>query len=194
MSGTITNPPPYASAPTLNATQQTARSPPAGATATGHTAAVTARRWTTSSARPQPSRTRTSQGPTVAAAMPPSSAYTTQRVCIRAFAQLGTSRVHPACTATAATAAPAPAPAPSTQSGGDAARKSADSARMSTRPGAMNAIPPTSAPAQPPGAVDRELGRSRAGEEVARGDRVLEVVVGQPAPPGDAEVAEEGDV
>ena len=48
----------------------------------------------------------------------------------------------------------------------------------------MNAAPPTIAPARPrhpPRAVDRELGRGRSGQQVARGDRVLELVRRDPA-------------
>ena len=55
----------------------------------------------------------------------------------------------PALTATAGTAAPAPAPAPRTHSGGELARNSADRARMTIRPGTMNAAPPISAPSRP---------------------------------------------
>src|SRR6185437_6520286 len=63
--------------------------------------------------------------------------------------QLGTSSDQPAWTATAATALPAPAPAPRTQVGGEVARNKADSARMTIRPGTMNAAPPASAPSLP---------------------------------------------
>ena len=45
--------------------------------------------------------------------------------------------------------APAPAPAPSTQRGGTWARNSPARARMTIRPGTMNARPPTSAPSRP---------------------------------------------
>src|SRR5215472_3548810 len=69
-------------------------------------------------------------------------------VCLRRC-QLGPSREAPAWTATAGTAAPAPAPAPSTHSGGEPARYSAAKARITIRPGTMNAIPPASAPARP---------------------------------------------
>ena len=50
------------------------------------------------------------------------------------------------------------------------------------------------APALPPGAVDRELRRGRPGQEVAGGDRVLEVVGLHPAAALDAQPAEQGDV
>ncbi len=46
----------------------------------------------------------------------------------------------------------------------------------------------------PPGAEDRQLGRRRAGEQVAGGDRVLELVRREPGPPLDAELAQQGDV
>jgi hypothetical protein len=48
--------------------------------------------------------------------------------------------------------------------------------------------------AQPPRAEDGELRRSRAGEEVARGDRVLEVARREPAAPLDAQLPEQRDV
>ena len=54
-----------------------------------------------------------------------------------------------ACTATAGTAAPAPAAAPATPSGGWAARKTAESSRIKTRPGPMKHNPPTRAPYAP---------------------------------------------
>jgi len=161
MSGMITNPPPNDSAPTLNATHATeARIPPPSAA--GNSGAIPAaalgqrRARSASSNPPQPSRTRTSQGPIVAAAAPPASRYATQRrrearTGSRADArfQLGTSSDHPACTATAATAAPAPAPAPRTHSGGAPARNSAARTRMRISPGTMKASPPTTAPSLP---------------------------------------------
>ena len=55
----------------------------------------------------------------------------------------------PARTATAATAAPVPAAAPKIHVGGEAVRNSAASPRMTTRPGTMNATPPTMAPSGP---------------------------------------------
>ena len=61
----------------------------------------------------------------------------------------------------------------------------------------MNASPPTSAPAGPPvapGGVDGELGRGRAGEEVDRGEPVLERLWAHPAAALDDEIAEERDV
>jgi hypothetical protein len=79
----ITNPPPYESAPTLNATQTSAATPPTVAVAA---TAPSGQRWlssfgslrripaSTTSTTPHASSTRTSQGPTVAAAVPPSSA------------------------------------------------------------------------------------------------------------------------
>ena len=104
-----------------------------------------------SSVTPQPSRTRTSHGPMVAAAAPPPAGRPPSGTGgprrSRAHASNWGRPVPPACTATAGTAAPAPAPAPCTHSGGEQARNSADSARMQTRPGTMKARPPASAPA-----------------------------------------------
>jgi hypothetical protein len=157
----ITKPPPNDSAPTLNATHATeARIPPpsaAGNSGAIPAAAVGQRRARSASSNPpHPSRTRTSQGPIVAAAAPPASRYPTQRrrearTGSRADArfQLGTSSDHPACTATAATAPPAPAPAPRTHSGGVPARNSAARTRMRISPGTMKASPPTTAPSLP---------------------------------------------
>ncbi len=111
--------------------------------------------------------------------------------------QLGPSSDQPAWTATAGTAAPAPAPAPSTHSGGEPATNSTDSARMTIRPGMMNAAPPIRAPgppAQPPRAEDGELGGGRAGHQVADGDGVLELPGVQPAPALDAQLAQQPDV
>ena len=68
---------------------------------------------------------------------------------------------------------------------------------MTIRPGTMNAAPPIRAPeaaAQPPGAVDGQLGGGRAGHQVAHGDGVLELPGVQPAPPFDAELAQQPDV
>ena len=98
---------------------------------------------------PQPSSTRTSHAPMVAAAASPAARYASQRTAVARLRQLGRSNDQPAWTATAGTAAPAPAPAPSTHSGGELATKSTDSARMTIRPGRMNPAPPTSAPARP---------------------------------------------
>ena len=50
------------------------------------------------------------------------------------------------------------------------------------------------AAAKPPGAVDGQLGGRRAGEEVARGDGVLELLGAQPAALVHAEAAKERDV
>src|SRR5205823_5691849 len=148
-------PPPYASAPTLNATQTSATSPPVAAPATaasGQTCAlnpsVRAGRCHDSSMTPQPRSTRTSQGPSVAAATPPSAAYAIQRQCAGDRLQLSGTSPMPARTATAATAAPAPAPAPRTQSGGEP-RKMAASPRIITSPGRINAAPPRTAPIGP---------------------------------------------
>src|ERR1700678_2263852 len=51
--------------------------------------------------------------------------------------------------ATAGTAAPAPAPAPSTHNGGECLMKRAARARITMRPGTMNAAPPARAPRRP---------------------------------------------
>jgi len=161
ISGMITNPPPNDSAPTLNATQATeARIPPpsvAGNSGAMPAAAAGQRRARSASSNPpHPSRTRTSQGPIVAAAAPPASRYPAHRrreartgSRVDARFQLGTSRDHAACTATAATAAPAPAPRPRTHSGGVPARNSAARTRMRISPGTMKARPPTTAPSRP---------------------------------------------
>jgi hypothetical protein len=161
ISGMITNPPPNDSAPTLNATHATeARIPPLSAAGNSGAITVTAagqrRARSASSNPPQPSKTSTSQGPIVAAAAPPASRYAAQRrreartgSRTDARFQLGTSRDHPACTATAATAASAPAPNPRTHSGGVLARNSAARTRMMIRPGTMKARPPTTAPSLP---------------------------------------------
>src|SRR5262249_50867144 len=50
------------------------------------------------------------------------------------------------------------------------------------------------ATAQPPGAEDRQLRRSGAGEQIAGSDRVLELAGLEPAVPTDTEPAEERDV
>src|SRR5262249_3713451 len=52
----------------------------------------------------------------------------------------------------------------------------------------------TCATADARGAVDRELGRGRAGKKVARRDRVLELVGVEPAAPIDAEPSQQRDV
>ena len=90
-----------------------------------------------------------------------------------------------------------PAAAPRTQSGGWLARNTAERARMSTSPGTMKHSPPRTAadsPPQAPGAVDGQLGRCRAGEEVRRGDGVLELLRLDPLPFLDAQATEQGDV
>src|SRR5438128_719479 len=110
MSGTITKPPPYDSAPTLNATQTS------GATLTGPEPGSPRR--SASSAAPAARSTSTSHGPIVAAATPPAATYAPHRMPLRARAQLAGTSDQPAWTATAATAAPAPAPAPRIQRGG----------------------------------------------------------------------------
>ena len=77
----------------------------------------------------------------------------TQRTCsarsvpIR-FQLAGTSRQE-VFSATAGTAAPAPAAAPRIQAGGWLAKKTADSARISTSPGTMKHTPPRTAPTAP---------------------------------------------
>ena len=81
-----------------------------------------------------------------------------QRAVFLRRCQLAPVRPAPAWMATAGTAAPAPAPAPSTHSGGDVLRNRAASAKMTTNPGAMNAMPPASAPAHP---------RSRHAQKIA---------------------------
>src|SRR4029079_17190899 len=80
---------------------------------------------TATSIAPHARSTMTSHGPSVAADVAPSSAYSIHRRRDGARVALGRTRSAPARTATAATAAPAPAPAPRTQRGGAAARKSA---------------------------------------------------------------------
>src|SRR5262249_34191735 len=157
ISGMITKPPPYARAPTLNATHTRASTPPvaaAPAVASGHRCplipSTRLRACHATSTTPQPTSTRTSHGPTAPAPAPPRPAQTPQRQRAAARRQLSGTSPTPARTATAATAAPAPAPAPRTQSGGDPARNRADSARMATSPGTMKAAPPTIAPNGPP--------------------------------------------
>ena len=112
-------------------------------------------------------------------------------------AQLAGTRPLAALSATAGTAAPAPAAAPRTQSGGRWARKSADSARISTRPGTMKQAPPTIAPSVPRSLQAQkiaELGRCRAGEEVDSGDGVFELGRGEPVVLRDAHPPEQGDM
>jgi hypothetical protein len=93
-----------------------------------------------SSTSPQARITTTSQAPTVAAAAAPAIAQHSHRAVWLRRCQLAPVRPAPAWTA--GTAAPAPAPAPSTHSGGALPRNSAASARMTMRPGMMNAAPP----------------------------------------------------
>ena len=135
----ITKPPPYASAPTLNATHT---SPPRFMTAEG-------RSRSRSSIAPHATRTRTTHAPTSADAAAPATAYASHRARLDADDQDAGTRVAPARTATAATAAPAPAAAPRIHRGGDASRKTTASAMMSARPGTMKAAPPTTAPTRP---------------------------------------------
>ncbi len=111
--------------------------------------------------------------------------------------QLAGIRPTAAATATAGTAAPDPAAAPAIQPGGRGARNRAASPRMMTRPGTMKQTPPRIAPgrtAQPPGAEDGQLGRGRAGQQVAGGQPVLEVVRRQPLPVRHAQLAQQRDV
>ncbi len=102
---------------------------------------------------PQASRTRTRNGPMVAAENAPSSAKAIQR---ERRARVGPARpqlegISPmaACKATAATAAPIPNAAPATQCGGWPARKRAARAMMRPRPGRMKQSPPRIAPVHP---------------------------------------------
>src|SRR4051794_32640336 len=99
----ITKPPPYDSAPTLNATQASAATPPlvlAPAASNGQGAApITCplsdapRRRSPSSISPQARRTSTTHGPAVAAERPPRAAYTTQRLRTWARPQLAGTRL-----------------------------------------------------------------------------------------------------
>src|SRR5918994_2398432 len=177
MSGMITKPPPYDRAPTLSATQTKASRPPvdvAAAAAIGQTCTpMRPPRSTcqnTTSTAPQPSSTRTSHGPNVAAAPPPSAAYTIQRQCASARFQLSGTRPTPARTATAATAAPAPAPTLRTQSGGEL-RNTTASARIAASPGRMNARPPTTAPIGP---ATRQAQKIASWVEAGPGSKLIE--------------------
>ena len=61
----------------------------------------------------------------------------------------------------------------------------------------MKQRPPTSGSgpaADTRGAVDRELRRGRPGQQIAGGDRILEVVRLEPAAPLDAQLPQQGDV
>src|SRR5689334_2813289 len=106
----ITNPPPYDSAPTLNATHASAPSPPVAAASSG-TGAIpatpVARARHASSIAPQASSASTTHGPASTAAIPPMSAYANHRRPAPRARLAGTSDA-PVRTATAATAAPAP--------------------------------------------------------------------------------------
>src|SRR6516225_9185346 len=124
----ITKPPPNDSAPTFKATQASAPRPPVATTANGDTTNACGPRGprippeTATSTRPHPNKTSTSQVPTVAAATPPATAYTTQRTwrarTSPARRQLAGSSPSAALIATGATAAPAPKAAPLIQVGG----------------------------------------------------------------------------
>ena len=89
----------------------------------------------------------------VAAEMAPTAKYATQRIRrVRAWPalrQLAGRRPRAALRATAGTAAPAPAAAPLTHSGGWAAKKRAERAKMITSPGAMKQRPPIRPPRRP---------------------------------------------
>src|SRR5215472_13734564 len=114
----ITNPPPNDSAPTLIATHATAASPPVAApagTASGpsqaRAPAADGGRRRSSSIRPQPASTATTNPPARFAARPPATRYAIQRHrpgVLPARCQLAGARLAAALTATAGTAAPAP--------------------------------------------------------------------------------------
>src|SRR5437764_13679540 len=158
MSGTMTNPPPYDSAPTLTATQTRPPSPPTPVAVAARAGGAKplkpddARRSparAVTSAIPHPARTRTSHGPITAAPTPPSARYPNHRArppgAVPARRQLADTKELAALRATAGTAAPAPAAAPSTHRGGADSRDSPESPRTLSRPGAMKQIPPTTA-------------------------------------------------
>src|SRR4051812_24294588 len=114
----MTNPPPYDSAPTFNATHASARTPPLAVVTPNSTGVGRAKLparprvanvRTPSSAAPHSNRTRTRNGPTTAAERAPAAAYAIHRPWASARDQLAGTRLRAACTATAATAAPAPA-------------------------------------------------------------------------------------
>src|SRR5438270_8067636 len=148
----ITNPPPYDSAPTLNATHATPPSPATGPAASTIGCPGGRVRKATST-NPQPSRTSTSHGPMVAPAATPAPAYSPQRYRparpAPARSQLAGTSPAAAYRATAGTAAPAPAANPVTAAGGWAAGTTAERTRMSTSPGTMKHKAPTSAPGMP---------------------------------------------
>ncbi len=65
------------------------------------------------------------------------------------------------------------------------------------RPGRMKAAPPSRAPPTPRRRQAQKIAiwvEPGPGKQIGRGDRVLELLGAQPAAPGHAEVAEEGDV
>ena len=193
MSGMITKPPPYDERADLERHPGQRQQPAAAATAARAARQGADRRAeprplprAASSTPPQPSSTSTSHGPTVAAA----SAAQQRRnaasagAAARALPARPARGSTPAWTATAATAAPAPAPAPRTQSGGEPPG-TAPQGQDQDQPGHDEAQRRRPArrrgPRTPPRAVDRQLRRGRAGQQVARGDRVLELVrVSQP--------------
>ena len=111
--------------------------------------------------------------------------------------QLGPSSPQPAWRATAATAAPAPAPAPRTQRGGACARNTTERAVTITtaRHDEPEAARHRSAnPAEAASEINRELRRGGPGEQVAGGDRRLDVGVAQPAAVLDDEPSQQRDV
>ncbi len=198
ISGTITKPPPYESAPTLRAVHASAPSPPACAARSGSAATSRPGRETAAiSTSPQPSSTSTRYGPIVAAAAPPARAYATQRSVERGARparpgerQAGLHRDRrDARTGARRRAAHPQRRRACEEHGGE--REDQDEPRDDEREPADDRA---GRAAEPPRAVDRELGRGRAGEEVARGDRVLELDRREPAAPLDAEAAEERDV
>ena len=191
ISGMMTNPPPYDSAPTLNATHTSDTSPPAttaapitleprnsvGAKPIGLVperlrAAPRARRAAAEQHEHEPA------APASAAATAPAARYAIQRTgLVSAPArQLAGSSPDPAWTATAATAAPAPAPRPVPRGvvrGKEHRRQHEDQAETGKDEGrAADDAPGAAADASR--AVDRELGRGGSGEQVARDDRVFE--------------------
>src|SRR5580693_9615325 len=167
----MTKPPPYDRAPTLKATHATDNRPPA-ATAGAATNGSSIPGWrrgdtrggarSSISTRPQLIRTSTRNGPISAAATPPIRRKAAHLARAGRAApilrQLAGARPMAALSATAGTAASAPAAAPLIQTGGWAARKTADNARMTISPGTMKHAPPTSAPRGP---------RSRHAQKIA---------------------------
>lgn len=151
-----------------------------------------------SSIAPQASRTSTSQGPVVAAAIPPASAYArTRERSSAARRQIGTATPSPALSPTGATAAPAPMPAPRSHAGGDPDRNRAERARIKTRPGRMEtqaADKRSLRASQSPSAIDRKLCRGRSRQQVRRRNRPLELLLGQPLPLRHAQHTEQRDM